>query len=128
MKNTIHLKQIKEAQEFNAEKKESRSQNPIKRSIKPLLVVIILISVIVGLSITQVALTNRVSTAGIELEDMQSEIALLTKENILLEQRVLEYSALTNVSNEAKALGFVEAKSQIYLTNPLPLAYGSRQE
>lgn len=39
-----------------------------------------------------------------------------------MKEKVLEASSLLNVSQKAKALGFVESKSQVYLSDPLPLA------
>jgi len=89
---------------------------------KPLLLIVFFITVIASLSIIQVAISNMVSTAGIELDYLQSEIAKYKKENTLIEEKVLSESSLTNISKKAKKLGLVEANSKIYLTNPLPLA------
>jgi cell division protein FtsL len=89
---------------------------------KPFLLIIFFIVTIIGLSVVQVAISNRLSTTGIELENLQSQMAKYKKENTLLEEKVLEASALVNVSQKAKSLGFVDVKSQIYLSNPLPLA------
>lgn len=73
--------------------------------------------------ILQVALINRLSTTGIELENLQSQLARFKKENTMLEEKILTASSLLNVSKEAKALGFVNTKSQIFLNKPLPLAF-----
>ena len=89
---------------------------------KPILIIAFFIISIISLWITQVVISNRLSTTGIELEKIQSEIAKYKKENTLLEEKVLEASSLMNISKKAESLGFVESKSQIYLTNPLPLA------
>lgn len=89
---------------------------------KPLFIIIFFLSTITSLSIIQVALSNRLSTTGIEFESLQSKIEKYKKENALIEEKVLEASALINIAKEAKVLGFVETKSQIYLSNPLPLA------
>ncbi len=95
---------------------------------KPLLLLIFFVSIVLGLSIIQVAVSNKLSTTGIELENLQSQITKYKKENTTLEEKVLEASALINVSKKAKALGLVETKSQIYLSNPLPLALGNANE
>jgi cell division protein FtsL len=79
------------------------------------------------MSIGQVVISNKISTVGIELDSLQSEIAKYRKENSLLQQKVLEESALVNVSKKAKAIGFIEAKSKIYLSNPLPIALNSSE-
>lgn len=89
---------------------------------KPLLIITLFILIIVGLSVFKVAISNKLSTTGIELENIQSRISVLKKENVLLEEKVLEASSLINISKKAKTLGFVEAKSQIYISNQLPLA------
>jgi cell division protein FtsL len=89
---------------------------------KPILIITFFIISIISLWITQVVISNRLSTTGIELEKIQSEIAKYKKENTLMKEKVLEASSLLNVSQKAKALGFVESKSQVYLSDPLPLA------
>lgn len=94
---------------------------------KPLLLIIFFIVLIVSLSIAQVGASSKLSTTGIELEDMQSQISKYKKENMILEEKVLEASALINVSRKANELGFVESKSQIYLSNGLPFALGNSQ-
>jgi cell division protein FtsL len=93
---------------------------------KPLLLITFFIAVIITLSVIQVAISNRISTAGIELENLQSQIEKYKKQNTLLEEKILEASALTNISKKAKALGFVDYKSQVYLTNPLPIALSNQ--
>lgn len=89
---------------------------------KPVFIITFFVISIVSLWVTQVVISNRLSTTGIELEKIQSEIAKYKKENTLLEEKVLAASSLLNISKKAKALGFVESKSQVYLNNPLPLA------
>ncbi len=89
---------------------------------KPLLLVIFFIITIMILSTVQVGTSSKLSTTGIELEKLQAQINKYKKENMILEEKVLEASALINVSKKAKDLGFVQSKSQIYLSNPLPFA------
>lgn len=89
---------------------------------KPLLLIIFFLIAIISLSIVQVGTSSKLSTTGIELESLQSQISKYKKENTILEEKVLEASSLINVSKKAKALGFVQVRSQIYLSNPLPLA------
>lgn len=92
---------------------------------RPFLVIVFIIMIIVGLAIGQVAVSNRLSTAGIELENLQNETAMYKKENTLIEEKILEASSLQNLSKKAKSIGFVPVRSQVYLTNPLPLALKS---
>ncbi len=89
---------------------------------KPLFLIIFLLFVITSLSVIQVVLSNRLSTTGIELENLQTEIEKYKKENSLIEEKVLEASALISIESRAKASGFIESKSQIHLSNSLPLA------
>lgn len=81
-----------------------------------------------SLWVFQVVASNRLSTTGIELEKIQSELAKYKKENAILEEKVLAASSLMNISKKAKELGFVESKSQVYINNPLPLALNRTQE
>jgi len=89
---------------------------------KPLLLITFFIIFILSLSIIQVGTSSKLSTTGIELEEMQSQINKYKKENMILEEKVLENSALINISKKAKKLGFIQSRSQIYLSNTLPFA------
>lgn len=89
---------------------------------KPLLLIIFFIITIMTLSTVQVGTSSKLSTTGIELEKLQAQINKYKKENMILEEKVLEASALINVSKKAKELGFVQSRSQIYLSRPIPFA------
>lgn len=77
---------------------------------------------ILGLGIAQVSLSNQLSTAGVELAKVQQQVDNYKRENTILEEEVLAASSFTNISAKAEKLGFIEAKTNISLTNPLPLA------
>lgn len=85
-------------------------------------IISLLIIVILFLAVARVAVLNSMSTNGIELDKMQAEIDMYRKENTILQEKVLEASSLTEVASEAASLGFVDAKNEIYLNTPLPLA------
>ena len=89
---------------------------------KPVYLILFLFIVIIALSLVQVGLSNRISTAGAQLTQLEKSLMTYQKENIVLQEQFLEASSFTNLSKKAKKLGFVEAKSQIYLNTPLPLA------
>ena len=89
---------------------------------KPTLIITTLFISIVVLSIARIALVNSISTTGTELASLQTELQEYKKQNELLKERYLEESSLTNLEKKAEKLGFVEAKSQLPLTAPLPLA------
>lgn len=92
---------------------------------KPLLLVIFFILTIMVLSTVQVGTSSKLSTTGMELEKLQAQINKYKKENMVLEEKVLEDSALISVSKKAKDLGFIQSKSQIYLSSPIPFALGN---
>ena len=81
-----------------------------------------MIMVIVALAVVRVAILNSISTTGIELVNIQNELTIYKKQNVLLKEEYLEVSSLTAIDKKAKSLGFVDAKSHIYLNTPLPLA------
>jgi cell division protein FtsL len=89
---------------------------------KPMILVSTIILVIVGLAVVRVAILNSISTTGIELVSLQTEVTKYKKENVLLKEEYLAVSSLTTIDQKAKALGFVDTKSHIYLNTPLPLA------
>lgn len=89
---------------------------------RPFIIILLFIFTIISLSVLRVALSNKLSTTGIELENLQVQLINYSKENTILEEKVLQVSSLINLSNEAKTLGFVETKSEVFLTNPVPLA------
>lgn len=89
---------------------------------KPMYIILFLFTVIIGLSIVQITLSNKISTAGAELAQLEKEVSDYKRKNIVLKEQLLEASSLTNLSKKAEKLGFVEAKSQVYLNAPLPLA------
>ncbi len=89
---------------------------------KPLAIVGSFIFVIVVLSIVRVSILNSISTTGIELVNLQTDITKYKKENVLLKEEYLAVSSLTTIDKQAKSLGFVDTKAHIYLNTPLPLA------
>lgn len=89
---------------------------------KPALLLAFFVSIIITLSVVRVAILNSISTTGIELVTLQNEVTVYKKQNVLLKEEYLAVSSLVTIDKKAKQLGFVEAKSHIYLTTPLPLA------
>lgn len=89
---------------------------------KPLVVITFLLLSIASLTMLRIALVNSISTTGIELAAIQEELTTYKKQNQILEERYLEASSLTNIEKRAEKLGFIEAKSQLYMSTPLPLA------
>lgn len=78
--------------------------------------------IIIVLTITHVVVANRLSTAGVELDNIQNKLTEYKKENILLKEKVLEQSSLDHIASAAADLGFVNSKSGVYFFDQLPLA------
>lgn len=89
---------------------------------KPKLFIISIAFVILVLSVVQVVVSNGLSTTGTELGRLQEEIGRYQTETAILSEKVLIASSLTQVASSAGALGFLEPKSQVYISSPLPIA------
>ncbi|MCL4418624.1 hypothetical protein M1146_00815 [Patescibacteria group bacterium] len=89
---------------------------------RPILLIAISIFIILILSIAKTVVSNRFSTTGIALEKTESELNSYKTQNLVLREKLLAMSSLTNIASKAALLGFVENKSQVILTKPLPLA------
>lgn len=89
---------------------------------RPLFIIGSLVFTIVLLLFVRVSVVNSISTTGIELVDLQNQISDYKKQNEVLKEQYLTGASLTNIAKKAKKIGFVEAKSQINLSTPLPLA------
>ena len=89
---------------------------------KPRLVIIFFILLIVGLSVVQAVVANKISTTGIQLGEVQSQITRLKKENEILHEKILALSSLTHIASLSGTMGFVPNTSHVYLSTPLPLA------
>lgn len=89
---------------------------------KPISFITFLTCTILFLSIVQVVVSNRLSTAGTTLGKLQDEIKQYGTKNALLSEKLLIASSLMQIASSAANLGFVEGKSSVILTNPLPLA------
>ncbi len=89
---------------------------------KPVLFIILNLTVIIGLSIAQVVAANSISTTGIELGKIQDQTTKLQKQNEILKEQVLTLSSLTSIASRAGSMGFEEGKSTLVISQPLPIA------
>ena len=78
--------------------------------------------VILALTIIHVVVSNMLSTTGIELEKLQTSITKFKKENVILQEKVLQASSLDHIASAAAAMGFVSEKTPVVIQAPLPLA------
>lgn len=92
---------------------------------KPVFFVTIIVITILVLSIVQVTVSNRLSTTGIVLGEMQGKIKTYQRENVVLSEKILSASSFSNIASEAASLGFVDSKAALFLSTPLPVAMES---
>lgn len=91
----------------------------MKRSISFLTFLIV---IIIFLGVVQVTVSNRLSTAGLGIAKLQDETKKYKDENTILSENLLSSTSLTNIASSAAEIGFVESKTQLFLSTPLPLA------
>lgn len=84
--------------------------------------VTLLFLVIIILSVVQVVVSNKLSTTGITLGQMNDSITRLKNDNNILQSKLLTKESFINIASSASALGFVEEKSTIVLSGFTPLA------
>lgn len=89
---------------------------------KPIFILGILILTILSLFVVRTVVLNRISTSGLALGDMQSQIASLQTQNTILREKIFADSSLTHISSEAAKKGFVEGSSSFAVAKNLPLA------
>lgn len=89
---------------------------------KPIFILGILILTMLSLFVARTVVSNRISTSGLVLGDMQAQIATLQTQNTILREKIFADSSLTYISSEAAKKGFVEGSSNFAVAKNLPLA------
>lgn len=89
---------------------------------KPVLVLGILILTILVLFGVRAAVSNRISTSGVVLGDVQEQIAEYKTQNAIIKEKILAESSLTHVSSLASKKGFVESKTTFAVSGGTSLA------
>lgn len=84
------------------------------KATKLLLTLVILVS---GLVLTRIILSSTFSVDGIALSNMQTQIADLDRQNMLLKEKLYSDSSYTTIASDAASMGFVEEKSAVALSN-----------
>lgn len=82
----------------------------------------LMIIVIIVLSLVDVSFSNRITTDGVKLTVLDEKIINYKRDNIIIEEQVLQTMAFSNLEKKAQTLGFVQQNLPIYLSTPLPLA------
>ncbi len=81
-----------------------------------------IIVIIIVLSVVEVGVSNSLSTTGVVLSGLEQDVSFYKKENLVLKQKLLLTSSLTQVASKAAELGFVKEKSQFFVSTSLPVA------
>ena len=85
-------------------------------------IVTILSVTIVALLLIEITLSNQIATKGTALLLIENNTDVLKNQNLIIQQQVLQASALTTIDQKAKELGYVADNTPVYITAPLPLA------
>ncbi|HYK07898.1 MAG TPA: hypothetical protein VEW42_00190 [Candidatus Eisenbacteria bacterium] len=81
-----------------------------------------LVLVVAALLLTRIVLSSAFSVDGIALDGINTQLEAISKENMLLKERLYTASSYVTVASDAANLGYVEQKSQISLSGTSPLA------
>lgn len=92
---------------------------PIK---KPSVLLSMLGLTIVVLTIVHVIVANMISTTGVDLEAIQTDLRSYKKENVILREKVLEQSSLLSIASQAASMGFVKSETPLVMSSQLPIA------
>jgi len=82
----------------------------------------LIVIVILSLAAAQLVVSNRLADLGEEIEIEKSQTETLASENRILAEELSQKESLSNITEEAKVLGFVEGKSIYYLVPQIPVA------
>jgi cell division protein FtsL len=88
---------------------------------KPIVFIILIITIVITLSIVQVTVSNSLSTTGIELAKIEEKITFYKRQNAILHEKVLVASSFTTIASKAAEMGFIDKQSRLFLPNS-PLA------
>lgn len=92
--------------------------------IKRVCIFLIIINLILGA--TQVILSGCLSADGSRLYQVEEKIALLEKENLLLEEKIAQHSSLNYIQAEAIKIGFKSEIGLVDYSSGKPVALGGR--
>ncbi len=91
----------------------------------PIITLSILLILVVSLLIVNLTVSNMMSTGGISLDNLQTQLVNLQQEDTNLEQKVLALSSYTHIASAAATMGFAADKNTVAFStqNSMPLAY-----
>ena len=83
------------------------------KGIRNLVLALFLVALV--LEIANVFLSNKISSESVSATKLNTRIAKLKEENMLLSSQVLSYTSYEAVEKKAKELGFVDEKNTILM-------------
>lgn len=89
---------------------------------KPALIISVLVFVILVLSVVRVGVSNRITTGGIAVASIEDQVSSYKKENLILQEKLLTISSLTQIASHAAEIGFVPAKANLVISTGIPVA------
>ncbi len=89
---------------------------------KPALIITSLIFVILVLSIVRISVSNRISTSGIDIANIEDKVSSFKKENLILQEKVLALGSYTEIASKAATLGFVPSKANLVISTATTVA------
>lgn len=81
-----------------------------------------LLGLTIVLSVGRAVLSNTLSTSGIFVSKAEQEINSYKTQNVILSEKLLTASSLTNIIEKAKASGFTDEKALMVIKTSGPLA------
>ncbi len=88
---------------------------------KPKLVIFVA-SLVLILSLVQLAISYWLATTGEKLHQLEERATLLEQENKILSEEINRMGSLSRVNQEAQSLGLVKVKKVLNLTSQVPFA------
>lgn len=89
---------------------------------KPIILIVFLILSISILFGAKTVLSNKLSTTGLALGQLQDDVKKYKTQNTLLKEEIYTLSSLSHISSAAAELGFVESKDNYALAKSRPIA------
>lgn len=75
-----------------------------------------------GLFLVNLAISNRLATAGAQLETLDGEIEKLKLENLSLEEGIISAGSMASLKQRAKEIGLVDSATVLYLKGEVSMA------